>query len=89
MNYWLERTRSKIAWIGTVSSIAVFIKIYDISWWWFLLLIPFMVILIFLDRRYIAPGEQEASTLINPQWHRLINLIEELKEPKESKELNK
>lgn len=79
LNYWLERTRGRVAWVSTASSIAVFLKIFDLSPWWLATLIPLVVLSILLDRRYIAPGEVEAATKINPQWWNMMEILEDIR----------
>ena len=75
VTFWVERTRGRIAWVGTFSSLAAAVKLYDLSWWWVAALIPLAAVSILIDRRHIYPGEAEAATRKNPEWNRMMKKI--------------
>ena len=60
------------------------LKILEISFWWILVLPLGFLLLWKLDKYIFYPGEANAATLENPQWRRLIALLELLLERLES-----
>lgn len=59
--------------------IAVALKTFSFSWWWVAALVPMALVSVWMDKKHIAPGEQEAATRINPEWNRFMKEFEELK----------
>ena len=53
---------------------------YGISFFWGLLIFPAFLVVHWIDKKWIYPGEIEAGTMANPTWHTLMNKIDRLLE---------
>lgn len=51
---------------------------YGISFWWGLLLIPAVVLMHYIDKKWIFPTEVEVATNTNPEWNLLMNKIDNI-----------
>jgi hypothetical protein len=51
---------------------------YGISSWWALLLIPGVMVVHFIDKKWIYTKEMAAATLTNPEWNRLVQSVEKV-----------
>ena len=73
-----ERVVGYLQRMGSLVMFSAGLKILEASWWWLLSLPIGFCVLWFIDKRYLFPGESEASFKENPEWNRVAKMVEEI-----------
>ena len=74
---WTDRLSWYVTKAGTAASLLVYFKLYGWSWW-YLVIIFAIPIIVWVEKRYIIPGEQGYYTRKNPELSGMIKKIDGL-----------
>jgi hypothetical protein len=55
-------------------------KTFNIPWIWGLAMFPITAISIWIDRKWIAPGELLAGSKANPEWREVRGWVKEIRD---------
>ena len=71
MKFWMERLMAYISRGQFFMVMYLFVKESETSWYWMLLLIPLSALILYVDKKYVIPGEFAAYYQLNPEWRKL------------------
>jgi hypothetical protein len=78
LNFRFSRARNYLAVITLFQTTYLTIR-EGLSLWWLGLGIVIVMILGWIDARYVYPGEAGLGTSENPEWQKMMKLLEEIK----------
>jgi hypothetical protein len=89
--FWAERARGYALWVQAILIIDIWLRTSSFFSWPIVvaILTPITVIIMYLDYKFIYPGEAASSWKANPEWMALRQEVRELKELIESRYKNK
>lgn len=70
-----ERIVSYLQRMGSLVMFAASFKILEIDFLWFTLLPVAFLVLWYIDKKFLYPGESAASFRENPEWNKLMEKI--------------
>jgi len=79
LKFWLERARGYALWLNVLMIFDIW-RGEKIGWGLAILFgIPSLISILFIDYKWIFPGEAKASTIANPEWvEKWNNVMNEL-----------
>ena len=80
LKFWLERARGYALWLNIFLLFDIWRVQSGYSWGFFFVVgIPSLIVLLYVDYKWIFPGEAASSTRANPEWNVLLKKIDALK----------
>lgn len=76
LKFHLDRLQNYASKVQFFLVLYLFVAESGVGWYWFLLGIPVAVVLVWFDRRYVAPGELAEYMRVNPAWDELKKDLE-------------
>ena len=76
--FLFQRYRGNVGIVSFILVIRLNVISSPIPLWWFIVGIVASVIYLWIDMKYIFPREAETGWLKNPEWVRLVSMVEDI-----------
>jgi len=79
--FWAERARGYALWIQALLIIDIWLRTSSFFTWpiVIMLLVPITALIMYLDYKFVYPGEAESAFKANPEWLALRRDVDDIK----------